>query len=123
MQIPNDERNWNQVEEIRKLIGFYNIVIRIEVRCRHYCKLFLKVRFLFDDPYLFVMMMAKCQSAADASELIKLQSSEGEIFEVPVRVAKVSRTISTMLSGLSGEIAEDSSSCFLLFFRLGSRAK
>ncbi len=44
-------------------------------------------------------IMAECQEVTGAVELIKLQSSEGEIFEVSVRVAKVSRTLSTMLSG------------------------
>ena len=31
--------------------------------------------------------------------LVKLQSSEGEVFEVPLEVAKVSRTLSTLLAG------------------------
>ncbi len=43
--------------------------------------------------------MAVSPSATPAVELIKLQSSEGEIFEVPIQVARVSRTLSTMLAG------------------------
>lgn len=34
-----------------------------------------------------------------AVELVKLQSSEGETFEVPIEVVKVSRTLSIMLAG------------------------
>ena len=35
----------------------------------------------------------------DVSEVVKLQSSEGKIFEVPMEVAKVFRTLSIMLQG------------------------
>ena len=43
--------------------------------------------------------MAGSPSATPAVELIKLQSSDGDVFEVPIQVARVSRTLSTMLAG------------------------
>ena len=36
---------------------------------------------------------------AVAGEQVKLQSSEGEVFEVSLEVAKVSRTLAIMLEG------------------------
>ena len=47
-------------------------------------------------------MAANNRSDGDrAIETVKLQSSEGKTFEVPLEVAKVSRTLSVMLEGKS----------------------
>ena len=35
----------------------------------------------------------------NGEEMVRLQSSEGETFEVSLKVAKVSRTLATMLEG------------------------
>ena len=35
----------------------------------------------------------------NGEEMVRLQSSEGEAFEVSLKVAKVSRTLATMLEG------------------------
>lgn len=44
-------------------------------------------------------LMAEHTPFVCVNELVKLQSSEGEVFEVSLEVAKVSRTLSTLLAG------------------------
>jgi hypothetical protein len=39
------------------------------------------------------------ESGPGPGDCVRLLSSEGEVFQVPVRVAKVSRTLATMLAG------------------------
>lgn len=38
-------------------------------------------------------------TAPDLEESVKLQSSDGQVFEVPIQVARVSRALSIMLAG------------------------
>ena len=44
-------------------------------------------------------------SEGPAGDCVKLQSSEGEIFEVSIEVAEISRTLSIMLAGNISSVA------------------
>lgn len=44
--------------------------------------------------------MAEREHEEEVEEMVKLQSSEGEVFQVPIKVAKVSRTLAVMLTDL-----------------------
>ncbi len=46
-----------------------------------------------------VLVMAEREHEEEVEEMVKLQSSEGEVFQVPIKVAKVSRTLAVMLTG------------------------